>query len=714
MPTKLEANASFKKPRLVFLVLALALVFGAVCVGGVSGAEIPVSTEKQLRSAIDDANGDSVADTIILMDDITLVYDRNTQGGLPTPIEINSDITIKKVAGKDITIKSSYTPGLSTNDFSNTNYDKLDSYTLFVINGGATLTLAESLDGTFLKITTNYNGRAFDVKSNGNLVMNAGVKVVNCGFEGEVANKNNGGAVYIRNNAKFTMNGGLLSGNKAGAGGAICAGDNDGYGYFVMNGGQIEDNTATRKTEGILWYKVHGYGGGVWLKYGNTMTWTGGEISGNKSPEPDNNDSDQDIYCESGSITRPQNTDGLVVRIVGGNPKYYEFVMDAYSAIVSENLKGDTIYIRGDFPQKPDTIWENGVPYSILDTVDISKRDIIIKPYGTTSSDSITLDLTSQMFIVSSGSLTISGNGNAELTIINKRVSSSEESDNGGFVYVNGGSLTITDGVSISGIKAVNGGAVYLEKGEFTLSGSASITGCAASGKGGAVYVADGTFTVMDSASIDDSNDVYLEDGELITAKLGYEGTIGKITLTEYVDGVRVVHIGGDNSGYPNQFLMNQAGITNGFERTLEIDEYFPQYLVLVIPNFKINIPSRLVVEKENGNQGTMSIQALTFDIPKKASVIITVDSKYDFTLVHSGKTTGIVDPTIYLNYELKLADKRILDNGEVTTYTMMDKDIFEPRDLIATVFDSPVYAGEYVDTLTFTIMYDSGSNSGV
>ena len=444
------------------------------------------------------------------------------------------------------------------------------------------------------------------------------------------------------------------------------------------------------------------------------MTWTGGDISGNKSPEPDNNDSDQDIYCESGSITRPQNTDGLVVRIVGGNPKYYEFVMDAYSAIVSENLKGDTIYIRGDFPQKPDTIWENGVPYSILDTVDISNRDIIIKPYGTTSSDSITLDLTSQMFIVSSGSLTISGNGNAELTIINTRVSSSEESDNGGFVYVNGGSLTITDGVSISGIKAVNGGAVYLEKGEFTLSGSSSITGCAASGKGGAVYVADGTFTVMDSASIDDSNDVYLEDGELITAKLGYEGTIGKITLTEYVDGVRVVHIGGDNSGYPNQFLMNQAGITNGFERTLEIDEYFPQYLVLVIPNFKINIPSRLVVEKENGNQGTMSIQALTFDIPKKASVIITVDSKYDFTLVHSGKTTGIVDPTIYLNYELKLADKRILDNGEVTTYTMMDKDIFEPRDLIATVFDSPVYAGEYVDTLTFTIMYDSGSNSEV
>ena len=37
MPMKLEANASFKKPRLVFLVLALALVFCVVFVGGVCG-----------------------------------------------------------------------------------------------------------------------------------------------------------------------------------------------------------------------------------------------------------------------------------------------------------------------------------------------------------------------------------------------------------------------------------------------------------------------------------------------------------------------------------------------------------------------------------------------------------------------------------------------------------------------------------------------------
>ena len=40
MPTKSESNASFRKPRFVFLVLALALIFSVVFVGGVCGADV--------------------------------------------------------------------------------------------------------------------------------------------------------------------------------------------------------------------------------------------------------------------------------------------------------------------------------------------------------------------------------------------------------------------------------------------------------------------------------------------------------------------------------------------------------------------------------------------------------------------------------------------------------------------------------------------------
>ena len=96
MPTKLEANASFKKPRLVFLVLALALVFSAVFVGGVGGADVwdnsynidwysadetqfIITTAEELAGLakivngdIDGVSDDFSGDTIYLGDDIDL------------------------------------------------------------------------------------------------------------------------------------------------------------------------------------------------------------------------------------------------------------------------------------------------------------------------------------------------------------------------------------------------------------------------------------------------------------------------------------------------------------------------------------------------------------------------------------------------------------------------------------------------------------------
>ena len=96
MPTKLEANASFRKPCLVFLVLALALIFCVVFVGGVSGADVwdggydigwysedetqfIITTAKDLaglakivNGEIDGVSDDFSEDTIYLGDDIDL------------------------------------------------------------------------------------------------------------------------------------------------------------------------------------------------------------------------------------------------------------------------------------------------------------------------------------------------------------------------------------------------------------------------------------------------------------------------------------------------------------------------------------------------------------------------------------------------------------------------------------------------------------------
>jgi hypothetical protein len=77
----------------------------------------------------------------------------------------------------------------------------------------------------------------------------------------------NGGGVYVSGGGKFTMDGGLISGNKAQTGGGVAV---NGGGVFMMNGGLISGNTADS-------------GGGVSVS-GGGFTMDGGEISGNKSP----------------------------------------------------------------------------------------------------------------------------------------------------------------------------------------------------------------------------------------------------------------------------------------------------------------------------------------------------------------------------------------------------------------------------------------------
>ena len=83
--------------RLLVFVLAAALVFGAVCVGGVSGAVFEVSNEQELRSNISIANGNGEDDTIVIMQSFT----RSTN----SPIDITGEkLTIINNDGADVTI----------------------------------------------------------------------------------------------------------------------------------------------------------------------------------------------------------------------------------------------------------------------------------------------------------------------------------------------------------------------------------------------------------------------------------------------------------------------------------------------------------------------------------------------------------------------------------------------------------------------------------
>ena len=76
----------------------------------------------------------------------------------------------------------------------------------------------------------------------------------------------NGGGVYVAGGGTFTMTGGSIAGNTAGAGGGVYV---DEGGTFTMAGGSINNNKATS-----------GGGGGVMVNLG-TFTLSGGSITGN-------------------------------------------------------------------------------------------------------------------------------------------------------------------------------------------------------------------------------------------------------------------------------------------------------------------------------------------------------------------------------------------------------------------------------------------------
>ena len=88
---------------------------------------------------------------------------------------------------------------------------------------------------------------------------------------GEISNNsaiNHGGGVYVFNAGTFIMNDGKISGNSGDDGGGVYI-----YGTFTMNGGVISDNTASSN--------VGSYGGGVYVRSTGTFTMNGGGISGN-------------------------------------------------------------------------------------------------------------------------------------------------------------------------------------------------------------------------------------------------------------------------------------------------------------------------------------------------------------------------------------------------------------------------------------------------
>lgn len=95
---------------------------------------------------------------------------------------------------------------------------------------------------------------------------------------------------------------------------------------------------------------------------------------------------------------------------------------------------------------------------------------------------------TGRVFNITGGSLTLEEN----ITL-----TGTNDTGNGGAVYVNGGNFIMKAGSKITGSRAQNGGGVYIAGGTFTMNGTAILQGNMATTHGGGVHIfSGGTFTM--------------------------------------------------------------------------------------------------------------------------------------------------------------------------------------------------------------------------
>lgn len=716
--------------RLRIFAAAVALVLlCAVCVGGVSGATWSVPADGSLANVVTNAkDGDIIvitSDNYVIDKQVVLSHIETMDG-----VEKGKNITITNAAGVNVQISSGFTP-LKGGD----SYDTVDSKTLFKVNAGKLLIKSNDSGGS-LTITTNRNGRAFDVNYDDRRNQRAGnhlgatlqiegsVSITNCGFANiNIAKSNNGGAVYIRPAGTFIMNSSCsLSANQAGAGGAVYV--DQGYsvnlgswwnpnyvtldpGVFIMNGGSITGNYAINTGNHDSW------GGGVWCHNDATFNWNyPAEIYGNGAAGVPNNANQanyEQVYPEYNPPAAPEVPEEPdapeepryypIYAFSENKAQYgeYDTVREAYNDFVTnKSVKEFTICLRENYEQKYTTVEQNGVLDPVLDAVTIQNGiNVTLMP----DSQSVTLTLRNQMFVVSSGgSLTIANNNSAKLTVTAPTAPGLVD---GGFVSVNGGSLTLKD-VEISEVRGNKGGAIYLTNSGICTLISGSITGCMASesGKGAAVYVEDGTLVVDNGATISDSNDVYLAENQVITITDNYSGSIGKITLSDYPEGRYVVNITQNPTISSSKFSLNPADADKYKDMALlktNVDNSAITYLVLGVGcQFTIIIPADLSLSTSTYD-GVMTVIAEDVTIPRTDWISVSVSSQNNFNLISKP------DEALWLPYNITLEDSTLITNvnAEIANFTTSDT-----VDMTVQVTTKPQYAGLYEDVLTFTVQY--------
>ncbi|MCL2475475.1 MAG: hypothetical protein FWE73_00005, partial [Candidatus Bathyarchaeota archaeon] len=425
--------------------LIFVLMFSALSAGILTAAAVPVSTETELRNAINNAVG-------------------------PTIIELTADIHL---TGAPLTIDTGKAITLTSSGAGNFRLIGAPGAFTITVNDGAILDLA----GITVTHTSGSTGRGVGVSLGGTLILSGG-EISGNTYTNYGAGVNNygtfimtGGKILdntatisdggVYNSGNFTMYGGEISGNTAYRSGGV-----GNVGNFTMSGGKISSNTVTN------------LGAGVENSFG-IFTMTGGEISGNKADNIGGGIFNYVTYPYVGLYSNITISGGLVFNNTAneGGGIYNEGSLTVIGGTISNNTAtslGGGVYNSDDFRLSGGKISNNtatdggGVYNSRLGVFTISGGEISTnKAYWGGGVGNL-------------GSLTMTGGAISNNT-----------ANQGGGIYIATLSYDIFTmfGGTISNNMAIDGGGIYINQGVVELF-SGTISGNIASNDGGGIWVA--------------------------------------------------------------------------------------------------------------------------------------------------------------------------------------------------------------------------------
>lgn len=388
---------------------------------------------------------------------------------------------------------------------------------------------------------------------------------------------------------QFVMSGGIIRNNRSQNGGAIYIKENR---SFTMEGGTIQNCVGT---DGA---------GAIHMESGSTFTMTNGTIKNCEAEKLDGGaiyvSATAKVYLNGGTIESCTATNSGGALFI--TPTAQAFLSGGkINSCTASTLYGGAIYNNGTFTmnnsyssiggtvdnllwasaaKKGGAIYNDGSGVLKLSAGKIMGKTLILEEYqGNSTGEGGAIYNVGSATI--SGGITINGiinkgNGGGifvaggtvrinSATITGKVTSSGA----GGGIYASGGTVTLNNGGKIDSCSATNGGGVYVAGGTFKLN-SGTIDGCSATNGGGVATTGSGKFD-MTNGTI--SNNEATNGGGIWCDTAGWTGSAadtkisgGSISYNSAVDGGGI-YLNNPNDGYSSiRTLSIWGGTISGNE----------------------------------------------------------------------------------------------------------------------------------------------------